>query len=59
VDAAGRQCLAGRIVGQDALVSAVNAWEEERNAQIVRVQWRFTTANACIKLKSLYPKIEA
>jgi transposase len=55
----GRQCLAGRIAGQDALAHAVNAWEEERNAQIVKVQWRFTTADARIKLKSLYPKIEA
>jgi hypothetical protein len=55
----GRQCLAGRIPGQEALVTAVQAWEEERNAQIVKVQWRFTTADARIKLKSLYPKIEA
>jgi hypothetical protein len=55
----GRQCLAGRIAGQETLLSAVNAWEEERNAQVVKVQWRFTTADARIKLKSLYPKIEA
>jgi hypothetical protein len=55
----GRQCLAGRTPDQQALVSAVNAWEEERNAQVVKVQWRFSTADARIKLKSLYPKIEA
>lgn len=54
-----RQCLAGRIPDQQALVTAVNAWEEERNAQVVKVQWRFTTADARIKLKSLYPRIEA
>ncbi|MCX6053383.1 MAG: IS630 family transposase, partial [Chloroflexi bacterium] len=40
------------------LITEVNAWVEERNAQIVKVLWRFTTADARIKLKSLYPKIE-
>ncbi len=54
----GRQCLAGRISDKESLVAAVNTWEEERNAQIVKVSWRFTTADARIKLRSLYPKIE-
>jgi hypothetical protein len=36
----------------------VNAWVDDRNAQIVKVLWRFTTADARIKLKSLYPKNE-
>jgi hypothetical protein len=54
----GRQCLAGRISDKESLVTAVNVWEEERNAQTVKVSWRFTTADARIKLSSLYPKIE-
>ena len=55
----GRQCLAGRIPDKATLAGEVNAWEEERNAQLVKVLWRFTTADARIKLRSLYPKIEA
>ncbi|MCX6055698.1 MAG: IS630 family transposase, partial [Chloroflexi bacterium] len=47
-----------RIPDKATLITEVNAWVEERNAQIVKVLWRFTTADARIKLKSLYPKIE-
>ncbi|MCX6053851.1 MAG: transposase, partial [Chloroflexi bacterium] len=54
----GRQCLNRRIPDKTALITEVNAWVEERNAQIVKVLWWFTTADARIKLKSLYPKIE-
>lgn len=54
----GRQCLNRRIPDKATLTTEVNAWVEQRNAQIVKVQWRFTTADARIKLKSLYPKIE-
>jgi len=53
-----RQCLNRRIPDKATLTTEVKAWVEERNAQIVKVQWRFTTADARIKLKSLYPKIE-
>jgi hypothetical protein len=53
-----RQCLAGRIPNKEILVSEVGAWEAERNVSAVKVLWRFTTADARIKLKSLYPKIE-
>ena len=53
-----RQCLNRRISDKATLTTEVNAWVEERNAQIVKVLWRFTTADARIKLKSLYPKIE-
>ena len=34
------------------------AWEKDQNVSVVNVQWRFTTADARIKLKSLYTKIE-
>lgn len=54
----GRQCLAGRIADQTTLANQVKAWEEERNASVVKVHWRFTTADARIKLAHLYPVIE-
>lgn len=53
-----RQCLAGRIPNKIILVNETSAWENERNNSVIKVQWRFTTADARIKLKSLYPKIE-
>lgn len=55
----GRQCLNRRIPDKGTLSSEVNAWEEERNVKVVKVDWRFTTADARIKLKRLYPKIQA
>jgi hypothetical protein len=56
--ALGRQCLARRIPDKVTLISEVRAWEEERNASVVKVHWRFTTADARIKLAHLYPKIQ-
>lgn len=56
--ALGRQCLAGRIPDKASLITEVNAWEDERNASVVKVHWRFTTADARIKLAHLYPRIQ-
>ncbi len=53
-----RQCLAGRIPDQATLMEEVAAWEAERNAHGATVNWRFTTADARIKLKHLYPSLE-
>lgn len=53
-----RQCLDRRIPDEETLEREVQAWEAERNVQVVKVQWRFTTADARIKLKHLYPLIE-
>jgi transposase len=50
-----RQCLDRRIDSFPQLAAEVAAWEQERNNQQVRVDWRFTTADARIKLKRLYP----
>ena len=58
LSALSRQCLAGRIAEQETLVSETKAWEEERNASVVKVHWRFTTADARIKLAHLYPRIQ-
>jgi hypothetical protein len=53
-----RQCLERRIADQATLIREVAAWEAERNAMRATVHWRFTTADARIKLKHLYPVIE-
>jgi hypothetical protein len=52
-----RQCTKGRIPDEEALTNAVAAWQAERNSAAAKVEWRFTTADARIKLKHLYPKI--
>lgn len=53
-----RQCLDRRIGSVAALCREAAAWAQARNASCVRVDWQFTTADARIKLKHLYPKIE-
>ena len=53
-----RQCLDRRIPEQNALRGEVAAWQQQRNRDAIRVDWRFTTADARIKLKSLYPSIQ-
>ncbi len=40
-----------------ALIEEVAAWEDDRNTQQATVDWRFTTVDARIKLKKLYPII--
>ena len=53
-----RQCLDRRIPDQRVLRWEVAMWQEQRNLDAVRVNWRFTTADARIKLKSLYPSVQ-
>jgi hypothetical protein len=53
-----RQCLDRRIPDLEALKREVAAWERGRNASAVRVDWQFTTADARVKLKRLYPVID-
>lgn len=52
-----RQCLNRRIPGQETLRDQVAAWQQRRNTEAVAVNWRFTTQDARIKLKRLYPSI--
>ena len=52
-----RQCLARRLADIDTLHNQVSAWTDHRNQTSQPVQWRFTTADARIKLRSLYPVI--
>ncbi len=54
-----RQCLSRRIPDKDTLTSEVAAWEADRNSSAMKVDWRFTTADARIKLKHLYPLIQS
>ncbi len=56
--ALSKQCLDRRIGSLARLKREVAAWEEERNERMVGVNWRFTTAEARIKLRSLYPPIQ-
>jgi hypothetical protein len=53
-----RQCLNRRIPDQKTLRREINAWQKQRNQKAVCVNWRFTTEDARIKLKSLYPSIQ-
>jgi hypothetical protein len=51
-----RQCLGQRRFGTKAeMESALGAWSKARNAAKAGTRWRFTTADARIKLKALYP----
>ena len=53
-----RQCTGGRIPDEQTLIDEVTAWRDERNADTARIEWRFTTADARIKLKHLYPTVQ-
>jgi hypothetical protein len=50
-----RQCLNQRFASATALDAAVHAWTQDRNQRHAGTNWRFTTQDARIKLKSLYP----
>ena len=52
-----RQCLNRRIPDEQTLSRETQAWEIARNIKFVKVDWWFTTTDARIKLKRLYPKI--
>lgn len=51
----GRQCLDQRIADKATLTLEVELWEKNRNVAASRIDWRFATADARIKLKRLYP----
>lgn len=53
-----KQCLDRRIPDQATLKAEVQAWVAERNACSSTMEWRFTTEDARIKLKRLYPTLE-
>jgi hypothetical protein len=49
------QCLKRRLPTRESVQQEVAAWERQRNAAKTTVQWRFTTSEARIKGKRLYP----
>jgi hypothetical protein len=53
-----RQCLDRRIDRKEVMEQEVKQWERNRNKACMRINWRFTTANARIKLKRLYPSFD-
>jgi hypothetical protein len=53
-----RQCLAQRLPDHAALERAVSAWARRRNAAVSTIPWHFTTADARITRKRLYPTFE-
>jgi len=55
----GRQALSGRLATMQQVQARVAAWQQRRNQQQAAIQWRFTTQDARIKLKRLYPSNEA
>lgn len=53
-----RQCLDRRIPDMPTLQREVETWEQARNAAVMKVDWQFTTGDARVKLRSLYPTIQ-
>jgi hypothetical protein len=53
------QCLDRRIPDTDTLATEIAAWEDDRNTTATAVNWRFTTVDARIKLRHLYPTHDA
>lgn len=53
-----KQCLSRRIGSLSIIKREVNAWQISRNNKNSKINWRFTTKDARIKLKKLYPSIE-
>ena len=53
-----KQSIGGRVPDRESLQQRVKPWEQERNSTNVTVNWQFTTHNARIKLRRLYPQIQ-
>ena len=52
-----RQCMDAYFETREQLAARIAAWEAARNQKNLGINWRFTTADARIKLKKLYPTI--
>jgi len=53
-----KQSIGGRVPDRESLSTRTRAWEHERNGAKVKVNWQFTTADARIKLRRLYPQTQ-
>ena len=54
----GRQCLARRLARAETLTRRIESWQQERNGATRKIRWQFTSQDARIKLRSLYPSFE-
>ena len=54
----GRPCLDRRIPDREQLTDELAAWQRRRNESPAKIDWQFTTADARVKLKRLYPITE-
>ncbi|MCP5275493.1 MAG: transposase [Burkholderiales bacterium] len=54
-----RQCLNRRLADMETVRREVDAWTATRNRSTATVEWQFTTEDARIKLKQLYPAISS
>jgi hypothetical protein len=57
ISSLARQCLAENMTNIDQMTRKVAAWQIRRNAASSPVNWRFTTKDARVKLKKLYPTL--
>jgi hypothetical protein len=55
--ALSNQCLNRRIAVISTMCHEISAWENDRNNRKTPIQWHFTTDDARIKLKKLYPNL--
>lgn len=53
-----KQSIGGRVPDAIALAERAKSWEQDRNTAKVKVNWQFTTTDARIKLRRLYPQIQ-
>jgi hypothetical protein len=53
-----RQCLDRRLDATELVRKEVVAWEAPRDEAKVKIHWRFTIADARVKMKSVYPSIK-
>ena len=58
LSALSRQCLGERMEDRPALARAAARWQAARNRRHRKVDWRFTTADARVKLERLYPSVQ-
>lgn len=58
LSALSQQCLGRRIGDSQTLEKEVSAWQIDRNERCVGVDWQFSTKDARIKLRRLYPTIQ-
>jgi hypothetical protein len=51
------QCLDRRIPDKEIMIDEVAAWQAARNKRNTKADWQFTTGDARVKLKRLYPSL--